>query len=340
MVATNNKRTKTILVGLDVSAKTLHVVTDVEDGVREFSNDSPGHKKLAKLLTKRGHSARIVMESTGSYHFDLACFLHDHRRCEVMVVNPRESSHFQKACGIRAKTDKVDATSLLHFAKVMEFVPWRKPSMEIIHLRSSARYVDQLKKHRAALKNQLHAAGVTSTTPTWVIDDLRSQIEHLDQQVKLAAAKTLEFARSVDAIAPHVERLKSMPGIGYTTAIGMLAEFLPLDPSMTSNQITAWAGLDPRPKESGTSVRGRRSISRRGSSRMRRILYFPAITAVRKDGPFKDLHERVSQRSGHKMVGITAVMRKILITAWAIFRTERPWEARLASPRGKVLIYA
>ncbi len=79
-------------VGVDVSAKELVVAIETS-GRREASivlaNDADGHRKLVKLATKRGATAQVVLESTGTYGLDLALALHRAKRVEVMVANPR-----------------------------------------------------------------------------------------------------------------------------------------------------------------------------------------------------------------------------------------------------------
>ena len=157
-MTSSKKQTRT--AGIDVSFKELQVAVD-DGGLHTFDNDASGHRKLLAFLTKRGRRARAVLEATGSYHVDVAFALVRHPRCEVMVVNPRAARHFHIAQGIRAKTDRVDAASLLQFALRMPFQPWTGPSDAALELRSVARFVDQLVKYQTRVKNQLHAANAT-----------------------------------------------------------------------------------------------------------------------------------------------------------------------------------
>ena len=327
---------KVFAVGIDVSLKELHVAIEGANEVLVFDNDAVGHKKLATRLTKAGRHARVVVEATSTYHLDLAIRLARTPRCEVMVANPRATHAFHNARSVRAKTDKVDARTLVEFARSMPFVPWVAPDKAVLELRAIAVYLEQLIKDQTRAKNQLHAASATDTVPDWVADQLRRRIDELETAIEQAAAKLAEHAEAHAFIAETVRRLETIPGIGELTALRLTALFLVLDPTMTSKEITAWAGLDPRPKESGTSVRGRRPISKRGNSRARASLYMSAVTACRGKGPFRALYTRISGTKEApkkpKMVGLVAVMRKMLTIAWALHRTKTTWSAEKAFP--------
>lgn len=324
-------------VGVDVSAKQLHVAIEGVDEVLVFNNDAAGFKALVGKLTKGGRCARVVLEATGTYHLDLALVLHRHKRCRVSVVNPRSTKNFHDALNVRAKTDKVDARILLIYAERMAFAEWEAPDGPTLEYRALARYYDQLVREQTRVKNHLHAALVTGTTPEWIVEQHRQRLADISTMMNMAQSKLDEFAAEHDDIGQQVRLLMTVPGIGKVTAHALVALYRLLDPDMTSSEITAWAGLDPRPKESGSSVRGRRGISKRGSARARRALYMPAVTVLRGNSPMRHHYDRVVARAGKNMIGIVAIMRKLLIISWAIHRTKVPWNADKARPRAERL---
>lgn len=326
-------RSKLKHVGVDVSAKELHVAIEGQVQIKTFANTAEGHKKLLSAITKKGAQARVVVEATSTYHLDLCLALDGHKRCEVMVANPRATNHYHQARGIRAKTDKVDARTLLAFAMYMPFEPWTRPERHLLELRATARYVAQLVKQQTRLKNQLAAATSYEAAPDWLAAELAEQLEALQARVERARERTVTFAKQHADVWAHVVTLTTIPGIGEDTAVRLVAELLFLDPEMTAKQVTAWAGLDPRPQESGTSRRGRRPISKRGNRRVRGLLYMPALTAARCNGPLKAFYERVEASSGQKKVATTAVMRRLLVIAWAMYRSGTRWDATMATPR-------
>lgn len=320
-------------VGIDVSMRELYVAIQGDTEVHVFGNNRHGHDALLSRLTKRGRSVRVVVEATGTYHLDLAIALADHKRCEVMVANPLATKQFHGARGVRAKTDAVDAASLLEFAQRMDFEPWQRPAKQALELRGAIRYRDQLVKDQTRLKNQLHAAAVSDASPPWVVESIRGRLDDVAVLIKLAEGHMVALVQKDEELLQRVETLETIPGVGKNTAIHLVGELMFLDRTMTAGQLTAWTGLDPRPRESGTSVRGNRAISKRGNARLRTSLYMPALTSIRSDGPLKQFYERVVERTQIKMKGVVAVMRKLLITAWAIFRSGEPWAAAKASPK-------
>jgi transposase len=322
-------------VGVDVSARQLHVSLEGEKHILTFDNDAAGHRALITAITKARRRAHVVVEATGTYHLDLAISLAGHRRCDVSVLNPRAAKAFHDAQNIRAKTDSVDAKSLCEYALRMDVALWTAPTPMVMEFRALVRYRTQLVKDQTRLKNQVHAVGVSVTTPSWLSDQLGLRLELIKTQIGAVDDELLAFENRHPEVMGHIARLMTVPGIGRVTAHGLLSDFLVLDPAMTSKQITAWAGLDPRPRQSGTSVKGRSGISKRGNARTRAAIYMSAVCASHFDGPHKDLFERVHKASGTKMVGIVAVMRKLLVNAWAMHRNRTDWDASLAAPNAK-----
>ncbi|MCB9673133.1 MAG: IS110 family transposase [Alphaproteobacteria bacterium] len=329
-------KSKTNAVGIDVSARDLHVAIEGLDTVLVFPNSVEGHTKLVKRITKAGRHARVVLEATGLYHLDLALFLAQQGRCEVMVANPRSTHAFQRARNTRAKTDKVDAELLLKFALTMDFTPWAAPDSAVLELRGYARYHDQLIKEKVRLQTQLSSVEATRASPGWVIEQLQRRLREAETSLVEALDRMEQHSEGHPVIRDAIARLTTIPGVGVVTATRLVAEFLLLDPEMSSKEITAWAGLDPRPRESGTSVRGRRSISKQGSSRVRAALYMSAVASCRFNEPFRRLYQRISGPEGSNKpgkVGIVALMRKLLIVAWALHRTKSEWSEAKASSR-------
>ena len=136
-------------LGIDVSAKTLSIFLEKPGGqtkALELPNQPAGHRKLIQRLARRGQEARVVLEATGTYHLDLAMALHEAKGIELMVVNPRAARDFAKAFMNRSKTDALDASVLLEFARRMPFRAWQPPATEELHLRCVARRIGSLIK--------------------------------------------------------------------------------------------------------------------------------------------------------------------------------------------------
>lgn len=317
--------------GVDVSAHELHVCVEGDDGVGVYANDVDGHRELLTRLTRRRRSVRVVVEATGTYHLDLALALIRHPRVRVSVQNPRATKAFHAAQNIRAKTDRVDARSLCEFAKRMEFVEWTLPDEVHLEFRGRVRHIEQLILDETRLKNRLTALAASQTSPRYVREQSEQYLAFVKQQLSSARADLNAFEEQHEDIHQAVSQLSTVPGLGRATAQRLAAAFLFLDEEMTSKQITAWAGLDPQPRQSGTSLNGQRSISKRGNARVRSALYMCAVTASRSDSPMGQHYRRVAAKRPNK-VGLVAVMRKLLIVGWAVHRTQAVWDATKASP--------
>ncbi len=120
--------------------------------------------------------------------------------------------------------------------------------------------------------------------------------------------------------------LVSIPGIADTTAAAILAELLDVTQFAGARQVAAFAGLVPRIRQSGSSVRGHSSLSKIGSSRLRKCLYFPAMVALRFNPAVRDMGARLSAGGKSKLVIIGAAMRKLLQIAFGVLKSGRPFD--------------
>jgi len=121
--------------------------------------------------------------------------------------------------------------------------------------------------------------------------------------------------------------LDSIPGIAETTAALLLAEMTDIKQYKSARQIAAYAGLVPRERQSGSSLRGRARLSKIGNARLRHALYFPAITALRCSPFFKAWAEGLRAREKGKMTVICAVMRKLIhLLAYGVLKNGKPFD--------------
>lgn len=301
--------------GVDVSAKTLRAVRrrGSEDEEKEFTNDAVGHGEVLKWV---GKSARVCMEATGVYHLQLALML---RRAgvEVMVVNPRVAKDFARALGNRSKTDRVDAWSLVEYVERMQFVAWEAPSQAVLELRELGRRMGELVQDLVDEKNRSHAKGVSGISK-FVMADVKAHVAQIDKRIKQVEGAAVQVVEGDDDLRKRFEILRGIRGVGRRSAILLLSELAVLDPTMTVKQLVAYAGLDPRSYESGTSVHKTVRISKTGNARLRAILYMNALSAIRHDRGARLFFAGLVARGKKKMQAIVAVMRKLLHGIWIV----------------------
>ena len=302
-------------VGVDVSARELVVAIEAA-GRREapivFSNDADGHRKLIQRATKRGASAQVVLESTGTYGLDLALALHRAKRVEVMVANPRAITHFARASLQRSKTDRLDAETILEFAVRMPFEPWSPPAPQILELRALSRRIEAMSKTVVQEKNRLHAHDQSEELSEFVKQDIRELIALLESRIARLRHQALLVIEQSETLAKALTHLTSIVGIAEASGIAILAELAVLPADMTTREWVAHAGLDPRQYQSGSSVHKPARISRTGNAHIRRALFMPALVAVQWEPHIKAFYQHLLDSGKTKMQAIVAVMRKLL----------------------------
>lgn len=310
----SKRKSEKRFAGLDVSKDVLDLWAGVEGcslSAAQFGNTAAGHRQLVRSLLKGKHQARVVLEATGTYSFDVALALHE-AGVEVMVVNPKASHHFAEALMQRTRTDATAAEALREFALRMDFVAWTPPSVEARELRDIARRIDALSREGAAEKNRLHALEASSNHSRLVAKDIRASIKAIQRRIaRLLVEARRVIEGSAELEAPY-RRLRTFKGFGHLSAVRTLGELLTLPPDMTAKQWVAHAGLNPCMKTSGTSVHKKPRVSKQGNARLRAALYMPALVARHHNPNVRAYADNLAVRGKAKLQVIVAVMRKLL----------------------------
>jgi transposase len=318
-----------VFCGVDVSAATLAVAAQQSDvagwAQREFANSPCGHRQLMGWLLKRGSRVRVTLEATGVYSLDLALRLDEAEGFEAAVLNPKKANDFARSLA-RSKTDATDAVALAEYSRRMEFVPWRRPSRNVLELRALGRHLSGLTEEHTRLSNRLHAAEASRTAPRCVLEDLKRTLAGVrKRQLRLRRAAREMIAREAQ-MERRLQQLLAMPGIAETSAVQILAELAGLPEGMTVRQWVAHSGLDPAHATSGTSVRRPSRISRQGNRHLRRALFMPALTASRFDPHLRAFYLQLLARQKTKLQALTAVARKMLHAIYGCFKTNTRYD--------------
>lgn len=312
-------------VGVDVSAETLDVSVRMpasELHAAQFDNTADGHAKLIGWITKKGRSARVVLEATGSYSLDLALALHAAKRVEVMVVNPRVARRFAEACLQRSSTDTTMALTLCEFAARMEFVHWTPPAPEIRELRAITRRLAALIVERTRELNRAHAARASADASKVVANDIEVNVRHLQRRIEELERHALELVAQHPPLQRACQHITSVRGFADRSAVQLLGELLVLPEDMVVRQWVAHSGLDVRHFDSGTSVHKQPRISKRGNAHIRRILYMPALVAIQHEPNVRVFYEQMLAAGKQKLQAIVAVMRKLLHAIYGMLKTD------------------
>jgi transposase len=287
-----------------------------------FPNNPQGFAQLSDWLKKQGvKQVHACMEATGTYGDSLATYLHEQGHT-VSVVNPAAIKAYAQSHLSRTKTDRVDAALIAGFCAERRPPAWHPPAPQLRELQALVRRLDSLVEMRTMEENRL-LSGITVEAVRESVEEL---IAHLSEQIKRTEALIRAHIDSHPTLKRQRELLDSIPGIGEATAAVLLAEIPDIKEYRSARQVAAFAGLVPRERQSGSSVRGRVRLSKIGNSRMRKALYFPAITAIRCSPFFQTWVVGLRQRGKSKMSVIGAVMRKMLHLAYGVLKTGKPFD--------------
>jgi len=325
-------QTKTLLVGIDVSKLTLDIAITLDGKTIEANlktpNNQAGFKALASWMKKHARlqecdEIHCCIESTGIYSDAIVDYLQELGGVKVSLINPVQAKAYGRTVLLRTKTDKVDAGLLARYVAAVKPEVTLPISMEIKELRSLIRHLDYLITRRAQEKGHLESA-----TDKAVINSVKDILKHYDKQIKKLEKLIRDYLDKRPELKEKVELLKTIPGIGETTARILLCE---LHAENNGEKITAkvqiaHAGLAPAQKQSGQSVRGKSMICKTGNARLRRCLYFPAIVASKFNPVITGFYQRLLARGKHKKVAIVAVMRKLLSIAIGVLNNKAAFD--------------
>ncbi len=302
-------------VGIDISKDWLDAFAAPEERASRFANDKTGFRKLIAWIGSGVD--RIAYEPSGPFHRDLEETLLK-AGLPLYAINPFQVRSFARSLGRLAKTDAVDARMLATMAAAIENLrPTEARSEEQRDLAELQQIRDGLSKDRTATLNR----GKHLRTP--VGKRLTEQrLRQIEEQLEIIDAEIRQRLEEEKALERRAEILTSIPGISDVTAAGLIVH-LPELGTLTGARAASLAGLAPVTRESGY-WKGR-SFIQGGRHRVRRLLYMPAMVAVRHNPDLKRKYEALVARGKPPKVALTAVMRKLLILANALVQQDRTW---------------
>lgn len=266
------------------------------------------------------------MEATGNYGKPFADFLY-YNNHEVSVINPSCINAFAKSKLSRHKTDKIDSMIIAEYASkndLQQYVPKNKALQELQDLyRCSQNLKEQYVQTQNYLEHKDHLSKSVYFIYSKLAKHIMKEIKNIEHEIDKLLTDNIELKHTVN-------NMQTIPGIGKVTAIAILAESPDIDHFNSARELAAYAGLTPKHKISGTSVKGKTSISKIGSSKLRKALYFPAIVAKNHNPIFKKFTQRLSSKGKPTKVIIVAIMRKLLHIIFGVIKNKTQFNPNLA----------
>jgi transposase len=304
-------------VGIDVSKAWLDVAGRPDPAPCRMANDPDG---IAALVDQLRNSAPVlvVLEATGGLELPVVAALQV-AGLAVAVVNPRQVRDFAKATGRLAKTDRLDAALLAHFAEALRPAPQAAVPDDVRHLDALLTRRNQLIGMRVMETNRLDRL-----TDTAVRAEVRRHVAWLTKAIERADAALARAVKASPVWRAKDALLQSIPGVGPVATLTLLAG-LPELGTTTGGRLTALVGLAPFADDSGARLGGRHI--RGGRSPVRRALYLAALSAVAHNPAMRAFKARLAARGKRPKVILTAVARKLLVIANAIVQSGQPWRS-------------
>jgi transposase len=316
-------------LGIDVGKEALEIA--LCDGEEAFTkttvaNDSDGHEQLLRWLSGQGAGPEktcVCMEASGDFEKAIAQRLYE-EEYRVSIVNPRRIKGYASSQLQRTKTDSADAALIARFGRREDPRPWTPPSAAESRLQELTRARQALQKEKTRTQNRLDESEdeAVRRAHRGLLDEIERQLEDLKEEIE-------EHVEEDPKLKDRCSLLDTIPGIGLQTAAIVVSELGSPERFESARQAAAYAGLVPSHHQSGTSVRGNPRMSKVGNGRLRRAMYFPAMSALQCNAAVKAFGERLKERGKENMVVIGAAMRKLLHICYGVLKSGRPFDASL-----------
>ena len=308
-----------LYVGIDVAKERLDLASRPSGSFWHSSNDEGGITEVVSRL-KELSPALVVLEATGGLELPLVDALAA-AGLPVVVVNPRQVRDFARATGKLAKTDRLDAQVLAHFAEGVRPKPRPLPDIKAQLLGALLARRRQLVGMLIAERNRL-----SSALPR-VRPGIQEHISWLETRLTALDGELGQTLQGSPLWREKEDLLQGVPGVGPILSLTLLAE-LPELGTLDRRQIAALVGVAPLNRDSGTS-RGKRAVWG-GRATVRAALYMAALVASRFNPIIKAFYQRLLSKGKPKKVALTACMRKLLTFLNAMLKHRTTWEANHA----------
>lgn len=324
------------VLGIDVAQKELVVTLGkmYDDFKIElcsyavFKNTEKGFLELSQWvekLTDAEIKVRYVMEATGVYHQKFAYYLEEKSE-DVSIILPNKISNYMRTLETKTITDKTCSEAIARFGLERKLDNWKKPKDIYRVLKQLTRERRQITDERTIVKNQLHAEETEAIPHFKSIERLKKRIDFLTTLEKEIKDEIKESIKGHDELIIDISNICTIPGVSILTAVTIVGETNGFELIRSKKQLTSYAGLDIKEKLSGTSVKGKPTISKRGNRFLRNCLHLPSLSTIKWDDNFRDQYARIVAKHGIKMKGCVAVQRKLLELIYVLYKNKTTYD--------------
>lgn len=319
-------------IGIDISKSSFTACIYTKDDlvitcrseVESFPNTKTGFNQFLKWVRKYAsleYETLFIMEATGVYYESLAYHLHKLGK-NISVVLPVKVKYYSKSLNIKSKNDEIDARVIARMGVDQQFDLWNPPTPILKELRELSRFYQELKKEATYCLNHLEALENSENPSSYIVKSYRKLHKEIVYQINKCEEAIRKLISKDKSLASKIEKLQSIKGVGFITVIIIVAETQGFSMISNRKQLASYAGFDIVERQSGSSIRGKTKISKKGNRRIRAALYFPAMACVKFNSTLKEDYHRIIQGKECKKIGIIAIQRKILLLLYALWKTD------------------
>ncbi len=301
-------------VGIDVAQETLEIAVRPTGESWQVANDEVAFGALVDRLRELAPTL-IVLEATGGIQLPVVGALAA-AGLPVVAMNPRQVRDFAKATGKLAKTDRIDAQVLAHFADAV------RPEVRPLPDAATRELAILVARRRQLLEMRVAEQNRSRGVPPRIRAQIREHITWLNRCLAELDRELGQLVRSSPVWRERVDLLRSTPGVGPVLSATMLAD-LPELGTLSHKQIAALVGLAPLNQDSGKK-RGKRVVWG-GRASVRGALYMATLVATRRNPVIRAFYQRLLATHKPKKLALTACMHKLLTILNAMVRRQTRW---------------
>ena len=147
---------------------------------------------------------------------------------------------------------------------------------------------------------------------------LIERIRHLEKQIE-------KLNKEITKLVPSENPIFTIPGIGSSTGGSILAEIGDISTFKSSDKLVAFAGIDPKLRESG-KWKGKTPISKRGPRYLRRAIFQASIVTLRVSPMFKAIYQRQREKGKPHKYSVIAVSNKLARVIYSVLKNNKPFQ--------------
>lgn len=321
-------------IGTDVSKDTLdlalHSLKDRERfSEKKFNNDLRGFGFILSWLMKKNISLEecvFCMEHTGVYSLSFIAFLNE----KNLFVSVEPALQIKRSIGIvRGKNDKVDARRIAIYAmdNWNKLKSYKVPGKSILKIKQLLTYRDQLTRSMISFKNsrKSHERYQLTTDPDFVTVDIEKQLGDLQASIDKINGQIEEIIDQEQELKNNYDLLRSIKGIGLVIGAYMIVSTVNFERFDDGRKYACYAGVAPFEHSSGTSIRGKTSVSFLANKRIKTLLYNAANSAAQWDPELKNYYQRKREEGKDHQLVMNAICCKLIYRMFAIIKRQTPF---------------